>query len=656
MLFEANSGWGKSSVILACVNRLEEQGHFAVAIDTRSASRAQFVLKTLQHVHDKFGNFEGVLKEKKSITGYEGAMSSLIEIGKLLENEGKLLFLFFDQFENVFHISDLLDTITRMCLKVSDANTNVLLGFAWKTDLIGLTREFPYRQRDIIIDSSKIFYPQKFTEKETDILLDKLSDELHAPLRKDLRFLLSEFSQGYPWLLKKLCAHVNNQRLSGVLQAEIARGLLNVEELFNTDLSGLSSEEEATLRKIAKMAPVSFSELGDDFSPEVIQSLIHRRLIVNVGAKYDIYWDIFRDFLNTGNVPIQEHYMLRTQVGSVLKAISILREYDGSLSIEEFQAHAGISSENSFHNIARDMHILDLARVIDSQVTLTLKLKEDEHQFNLHLREHLRGRLKRNQVVKIIVDELNDKNFLSLSDIVDIIKKSFGYISANLKTWFTYSKVLMYWLDVSDIAIFDPNTKTLLNYKPGSEIRERKLILARKRGTVSYLRIQFRPVLRAAEIINRAIAKREPVDWSVLSRTTVYKALAALEDLKLIHRKAQTIAVAPELEMFVEDEDFRFHLVKNSILKRRIFNNFLIILEEYKNRPILQKEIGEELCKRLNLNWSSSTGEVNAKIMLDWARHFGLAPGRFAISRRGRPKKTKAKGELTLFSTDKYRS
>ena len=37
ILFQADSGWGKSSVVLASVARLQNMGHFAVAIDSRSA-------------------------------------------------------------------------------------------------------------------------------------------------------------------------------------------------------------------------------------------------------------------------------------------------------------------------------------------------------------------------------------------------------------------------------------------------------------------------------------------------------------------------------------------------------------------------------------------------------------------------------------------
>jgi hypothetical protein len=248
---------------------------------------------------DKFGDFDGVLPERPLVTGFDGAVNALLTVGEALESVGKLLFIFFDQFENIFYFLDVLTKIAQSCLKVADSQTNVVLGFSWKTDLVGLTREFPYRWRDTIVESCRTLHLKQFSEAETNELLDRLAGELHTTLRKDLRFLLSEFSQGYPWLLKKLCAHVKNQRESGVAQAEIARGLLNVEQLFLEDIEGLSAEEEDALRKIARRSPINISDIGEEFQPELVQSLVNRRLIVKVGTKYDIYWDIFRDYLNT---------------------------------------------------------------------------------------------------------------------------------------------------------------------------------------------------------------------------------------------------------------------------------------------------------------------------------------------------------------------
>jgi hypothetical protein len=211
LLFEANSGWGKSSLVLACTERLRSAGHFALAIDSRSASSSQFVLRVLNHVCSRFGDFEGALDLRTSsgpIAGYEGALETLTSIGTALEGHRKLLFIFFDQFENMFVLKDALQHVRDLFLKVCDLQVNIVFCFSWKTDLVGLTTEFPYQLRDALAGGCRRIPLEPFSDLETSAMFQRLSTEIKAKLREDLKFFLSEFSQGYPWLLKKLCAHV----------------------------------------------------------------------------------------------------------------------------------------------------------------------------------------------------------------------------------------------------------------------------------------------------------------------------------------------------------------------------------------------------------------------------------------------------------------
>ena len=357
LVFEANSGWGKSSTVLASVAQLRNAGHFAVAINSRTALTSQFILQAVGYALKSSHGTNGPPSRESArdvITGFHGVVDALVKVGRSLESRGKVLFIFLDQFENVFFLSDALSRIRDLFVKVVDAQTNVVFGFSWKTDLVGLTNEFPYQMRDAITSSSKRLGLDTFSDIETNILLDRLSEDLRATLRKDLRFFLSEFSQGYPWLLKKLCAHVKAQRDAGVHQQNIAESLLNVEELFQGDLRGLSVEQDDTLRRIARVAPVSVLELGEEFKPEVVQSLVDARLLVRVGPKYDVYWDIFRDYLNVGRLPIQENYILHIPATTMYKHTRSLADQQGELILSEFKKRTQLS-DKSFYNVMREM-------------------------------------------------------------------------------------------------------------------------------------------------------------------------------------------------------------------------------------------------------------------------------------------------------------
>lgn len=54
IVFLANSGWGKSSAVLATVARLSESNHPAIAIDSRTCSSSQFVMQVVRHCLKRF--------------------------------------------------------------------------------------------------------------------------------------------------------------------------------------------------------------------------------------------------------------------------------------------------------------------------------------------------------------------------------------------------------------------------------------------------------------------------------------------------------------------------------------------------------------------------------------------------------------------------
>ncbi len=655
IVFEANSGWGKSSVVLASVARLNGMGHFAIAIDSRSASSSRFILRVVDYAIHKFWDSGTLACEEdrpKAITGFDGAIKAILAISRALERNGKIVFVFLDQFEYVFFLRDALKRVRDLFLKVCDGQTNVIFGFSWKTDLIGLTDDFPYKLRDAIRSSSERVILHTFSEVETNALLDRLADELHTSLRKDLRFFLSEFSQGYPWLLKKLCAHVRAQRGAGVPQSAIAESLLNVEGLFQEDLRGLSAEEQEILRRIAKAAPIGGLELGEGSRPDLVQNLVDSRLVVRIGEKYDVYWDIFRDYLNSGRLPVQENYILRAQVRSVLNATKLLTQAGGVLDVSGFRVQTGLS-EKSFYNVARDMGLLGLAKVDNGKVVLQIKLLTAEEDLETSLRGHLRDRLGRNRLIWRLSKTLEEKGTLTINEVSGILKEACPYVSATTQTWLTYARIIVGWMDAGDLVVLNKKNGILTRYEPGTEIRERHLLLAKRRG-VATPRIQYSPVEEVVVRLVRAVQKGERVDWIGLRRSTIFKALASLEAIGFITRKATSITILPEAQEFVVAPERRPALFAKAALKVDSFATFVNILEAHKRRGLTIAELGVELRKKLAIGWKDGTAETNAKIMLDWTRHAKLAPGVFVMLGKGPKKgwKEREAGQMRLFSND----
>lgn len=663
LLFLGNSGWGKSSVVLSTVNYLEKLGHLAIAVDSRSALTAQFVLKVIDYTFKKLDIYKNYLNyedNSRLITGFEGVIDLIIEIDGILKKKKKLLFIFFDQFENIFFLYDALKEINNLLLKICDIQANIIFGFSWKSDIVGLTNEFPYKIRDSIVSLSKSIILNAFSEIEIKEMLNKLEKEIKSPLRKDLKFFLSDFSQGFPWLLKKLCSHVKSQRDTGVSQVEISNNLLKIEELFQEDLKGLSTEEENTLRMIAKISPISNIDFGKDIDSEIVQSLINRRLMVRIGNKLDIYWDIFKDYLNSEKIPVQENYIFRTQVNRVMEAINLLHDSKRALSKNSFQKEFGLT-EKSFYNFTRDMRLLGIVKIEGDKILLNIKVPDDKDEFKLWIFSYLKGRLQRNRLIGLLIKEIEINKELSIKNIASLLSEWCPYISATKKTWLTYARRFAGWMDFFDIVIYDYKFGNLTIYTIGKEVRERNFRRGKNRSGIIVPRIQYRPIEKIILRLNNALINHSKINWSGFTRSTVNKSLTMLEDLKFINRKSNTILVKQLFFDFVSKVEERKDIFLKATSSIKLFKLFIKILNRYSSVGLtlnnLWLELKNELIREnLNVDWAESTGKTNVKIMLDWARHLDIAPGIFEKTKKGPRKgwnKKQFKNQNSLFKINK---
>lgn len=652
IIIEAPTGWGKSSIVLAGVEYLQKMGHFAVAIDCRTASSTTFIPCVIEYIMEKLDDVDERIVETeqpKPVKTFGSAVRSMLEMGHILESRTKLMLIFFDQFENNFFLPDVMKQIRDLFLKVVEKQTHIVLGFSWDKDLVLSSPAFSEERFEVFLRNSKKMVLSGFSGSETDAFLKKLGKEVDEPLTKDLRSFLIKFSRGYPWLLKALCFHVKVARQSGIPQPDIPEILLCIEELFQQELQDLTDTEQTTLHQIAKFIPGRPGESYEQFDPQSIQSLVNQGLVNRIGNTFDVSWNIFKDYLNTGHLPFRSQYLLDASVGQITHGITILHAAGGILDIPEFRRLTELSGQG-FYDVAKDLDLLSLVRFSSGRVFLQLNMSDVRRDTMTTLRNHLRARFPRNRPISEILKTLKDKHILALVEISAILETLFPFTKITQYAWSKYARILAQWLDAADLALFDKKNRKLVYFDPATEIRVRNLVFPKRRGSKTP-RIQYASIENMAIRLVHALQGDGSLDWTGLSKNTVFRSLSTLEDLGFILRKMPLIKILPRARAFVENPDKRPLLFAEGALQLASFSIFLEILQSKQLKGSTLLELGLELKKKLGENWKKSTSEIIAKIMLDWARHANLAPGVFAKIRKGPIKgwKKKEDRQMTLF-------
>jgi len=334
------SGWGKSSLLLElkgrCRNKHYKNKFFTLAIDTRSALSDNFVALSFDKlikssIEQKFIN-KAILNQPIKFTSNVDLLSSdsVKNLLQLLKDENKFLVLIFDQFEDVFRKKDLFKSFYKFLSDVTDKKPNLIVGFSWKSEFFIPNDEPAYFYWQQAKEQSREFIIGEFGEKEIDGIIKQLEQSI-GKLEKEIKNRIKESSQGLPWLTKKLCIHIYEQIQSGLKKDKLIESNLNIKDLFEKDKERIEPEELKGLRLIAQKAYdgdfFEVSEVGESIESKTIDSLLHKRLIIRSGTNYNIYWDIFRDYLVTNIIPpIGESYLLRQGVNRCLEVFLLFRD------------------------------------------------------------------------------------------------------------------------------------------------------------------------------------------------------------------------------------------------------------------------------------------------------------------------------------------
>ena len=362
----------------------------------------------------------------------------------------ELIIFVLDQFEELYSKSELFEVFEaakRLMFSVISATSNLILGFAWKTDS-SVPQEHPaYHMWHELSDHRFEVSLKPFSHSDAEQSLKVFEAELGERIRPELRKYLLENSQGYPWLLKKLCIHFYHQLKTGVSQQEMANRSLDISSLFDQDLSNLNDSEMGCLKLVAQNAPMDWYEILESAGHEVVQSLQNKRLLIRRGDKLNLYWDIFRDYVRFGTIPsIPFTYIPQSPSIDALLRVSQELDYAEGKSLREL-ANKSKLKESTVRNIIHDLEQFGVINITDSQI------KIDDHLIDFDERSilsNIRMVFKRHAFTEL----LKNNNTLkpgNTEQLITYLKQINPTAQHHIRTWNTYAQRMIVWLKASGL-------------------------------------------------------------------------------------------------------------------------------------------------------------------------------------------------------------
>jgi len=627
--FTGPSGFGKSSVVLKLADRFRNRKWrnklFLYAVDVRSAKGPLFVMQAvrfaLQRAVDD-GFIKSVDDSGVSIESTESFLSgtSIQDALENLRSNRRVLIIFFDQFEELFTKESLLptfETFQRLAFEVDSLQSNIVLGFCWRTG-ITIPHDHPaYFLWHDLRDKRLDFRLTHFTSRESSLLLSQLENYLREKLDRQLRRRLLEQCQGFPWLLKKLCVHIYRQLSSGTSPQELLARHLDVRILFDEDLEPLTKKQNACLRYIAENSPVDIFDVTERFGQEVPNWLYSNRLVVRAGQRYAVYWDIFRDYLIDGKPPsIPLTYIPQTQLSMALRAFDVLQK-TGPKDFAELAKELRYSLK-TIVNIAADLLTLLLAGrgpsgKLFAQETLT-------DAANDVVAEHLANQFKEHVILRAVYNQLEPGTSMSAERFRTLFAKVYPASNFRSRTLDTYVKRILPWFVFAGVLETDQQNAVL---RPIGIGKQKGLGVSRHIGGERGIFLCASGPRQAIAVALR-LAEHGALDRIILMNQGFRNAAADLVCLGLAKWTAKDLIASSKMLKCVGGAPKKPGIYRRCIKLAALNSPFLTSLAEaMKNDPVAPpSKWAESVSKVLGKSWSLASAERYIGAGRTWLRFF----------------------------------
>ena len=510
----SRSGVGKSSLLLKLAAELT--GAEIVTIDARSLRVAGEVRLLVGALVERLNRSLSPTIAPPRTRDEAGVV--LEAVGGALQTQGSVGVIELDQFESTLALPDVFSAVLDLVATTTSRALPIVWLLARKNDLSTTFDDSARVDLERLNNQSKAIALDDFSPVESNVLLDELAAELGRPLRPGLAESISTFSAGFPWLHKRLCAHVLSMRDEGVSQEDLLQQGLRAEDLFEEDMAGLSETDKALLRRIANHLPSTGAELARNLESEIsaerlrekLNEFLSKKLLRLTGDVFDTYNDVFKTYLVTDQVPFKSRYIFRVSPKAALDLLPDIAQV-GPVTIAAFQRHIGGSSRIALLNKLRELRLLGLISPQRGRVALTPDAQAALEAEKLG--ELLRTRLRGNALILRVLDLLSVRDSITMDLIAEELRVQLPHVHVADTTWKLYARQLAAWLDFSGLGYIEGEALRIRDFPTDDTLRGRDFYAAR------FIPNTFMPSVRPRLVVELVEALRT----NALSRNDVYE-------------------------------------------------------------------------------------------------------------------------------------
>jgi len=614
----SRSGVGKSSFLLKLQDDLVKDGVISVIVDARNFRSTLDFLDLIQEFVNSSNKAHGTKIPVPD--NIDSGMLSLQEIGKELQESNNLGLFFIDQFESLFAKPDLYAAFIDFILDITPACGNILFCVARKNDQPTTYDDRAKIDLERLREISETVTLDDFSRDEAISLINHIEDEIEQPILDGLKEIALEFSQGFPWLQKRICAHIidmiNNK---GSSQEELVQAGLKPEELFREELADLDEIEKDFLRQLAQYLPATLSELHEVFGDgdvliKRIDGLQAHRLIRLTGRTYDTYNDVLKEYLKTGRIPFGIKYVFRTSPGATLNLIHriITNKWGTIAEIRERDR----KSIGDILNKLRGLRLLGLLEYSHGSIRLGEVTIDAYH--NETIGQLLQDRVRQNGLVKDILAGLATTERIKFHELKELMKTSMPLLEVSEDTWETYANILSNWLDRTKLASL--SGKDLVPRRDRGAISREELARTGKRQSVLPPEF-FLPSAYVNELITilELIRQASTPSKELRDIINMQHKRDALDDcfaVGLVGRVSNhDLTLTGKGKRFLANTAEAKEILKEFLLSKP---NVVSYLEKVGHNPTLHLRVLKETLADIDPGWTQGTWEWRSKVLANW--------------------------------------